>query len=408
MTEKKPVVMVSSWPPRKCGIATFAEEAMEFVQKKDPDRPTYVISHKDGEGDGVFPIIDLERKDWYVPVAEKVKELDPYAVHLQHEYGLYNYVDEDGRSDNNAGFLELLDRLRSVPTIVEPHTVHGRMKEHEEQFIHELTPRCSVVLFKCHYQKWRLEWTYSMHGWEIPENIMIVPHGARPDRRYAIDQADDLKDEIGLGHLKGKHIIGLVGWIQRNKRWDVVTGMWEDICAEIEEKTGEDWLLLAAGDLRDPYDIGAYAEYLSGVNVLAEKGAAEFYKFTPRGAIYYKVMAVCDFVLLPSLDETQSGTLARIIALNKPFITTAPLEGLTAQTLESGGGLLFSNRDMLQRQIVRMATDESLRWQLGYNLHQYLLSEVSWEIIAEKYYEAYQMANLQEHEGIPVSIPPEF
>jgi len=144
------------------------------------------------------------------------------------------------------------------------------------------------------------------------------------------------------------------------------------------------------------------------VNVLAEKGAAEFYKFTPRGAIYYKVMAVCDFVLLPSLDETQSGTLARIIALNKPFITTAPLEGLTAQTLESGGGLLFTNRQMLQNQIVRMATDESLRWQLGHNLHQYLLSVVSWEIIADKYFSAYEMANQQEHEGIPVEIPPEF
>ncbi|MFW6181115.1 MAG: hypothetical protein ACOC8N_05145 [Spirochaetota bacterium] len=49
-------------------------------------------------------------------------------------------------------------------------------------------------------------------------------------------------------------------------------------------------------------------------------------------------MAICDFIVLPSTDETQSGTLARIIALNKPFITTAPVEGLTAQTLESEGG----------------------------------------------------------------------
>jgi len=49
------------------------------------------------------------------------------------------------------------------------------------------------------------------------------------------------------------------------------------------------------------------------------------------------MMGVCDFIVLPSTDETQSGTLARIIALNKPHITTAPMEGLTAQTLESGG-----------------------------------------------------------------------
>ncbi|MFW6115293.1 MAG: hypothetical protein ACOC6E_03245 [Thermodesulfobacteriota bacterium] len=55
-------------------------------------------------------------------------------------------------------------------------------------------------------------------------------------------------------------------------------------------------------------------------------------------------MGVCDFIVLPSTDETQSGTLARIIALNKPYITIAPMEGLTAQTLESEGGLLFTTK----------------------------------------------------------------
>ncbi len=60
-------------------------------------------------------------------------------------------------------------------------------------------------------------------------------------------------------------------------------------------------------------------------------------------------MAVCDFIVLPSTDETQSGTLARIIALNKPFVTTAPMEGLTTQTLESEGGLLFTTKEMLRR-----------------------------------------------------------
>ena len=73
------------------------------------------------------------------------------------------------------------------------------------------------------------------------------------------------------------------------------------------------------------------------------------------------MMGVYDFIVLPSTDETQSGTLARIIALNKPYITTAPMEGLTAQTLESGGGLLlFTTKDMLKEQVIRLACDERL------------------------------------------------
>ncbi len=408
MPTDKPVVMVSSWPPRKCGIGTFAEEALEFIRAREPDRPAYVVCHTDGRGENVFPLIDIDRADWYVPAAEKIKELDPYVVHLQHEYGLYNHVDERGASDGNIGFIRLLEELRDYPTVVEPHTVHGRMKEHEEQFIRRLAGVCNVLLFKCHYQKWRLDWTFSTRGWERPHNIMIVPHGARADRRYAIDQVDVLKEELGLGHLRGRHVIGLVGWIQSNKRWDILTDMWDSVHDEIQETTGQDWTLLAAGDMRDPNHRSDFERYVNGVKFLEEKGIGHFYRFTPRGDIYYKVMGVCDFVVLPSIDETQSGTLARIIALNKPYVTTAPLEGLTAQTLESGGGLLFTNKEMLRRQILRLATDEGLRWQLGHSLFRYLMDVVSWEVIAGQYYEAYAAANAEVHEGRPIQIPPEF
>jgi len=407
---KKPVVMIGSWPPRKCGIATFAEEAMEFVRAHEPDRPAFVICHTDGDGPNVFPLIDMDREDWYAPVGKKLLELDPYVVHLQHEYGLYNYVDAHGESDENHGFIKLLDfcRKHDIPTVVEPHTVHGRMKDMEEAFIRDAARLCNVLMFKCHYQKWRLDWTFSCHDWKRPHNIFIVPHGARADRRFSIDEVEALKGELELPQLRGKHIIGLVGWIQSNKRWDILTDMWDSIHEEICEKTGQDWVLLAAGDMRDPNHLSDYNKYVHDLKLLEEQGKAHFYKFTPRGEVYYKVMGICDFVVLPSIDETQSGTLARIIALNKPYVTTAPMEGLTAQTLESGGGLLFTNRKMLRERIVELATNEGLRWELGHKLYRYLLDVVSWEVIARQYYEAYAMANAEVHEKVPVNIPSEF
>ena len=408
MSEQKPIVIVSSWPPRECGIATFAEEAAEFIHKRDPERPLYVISHEDGEGENVFPIIDISNPDWYRPVAEKIRELEPYAVHLQHEYGLYEYVNEAGDGDNNEGFLRLLDEIEGIPTVVEPHTVHGRMKDHEEAFVREVSRLCNVLIFKCHYQKWRLDWTFSSKDWDRPHNIMVIPHGARPDRRYPIGEVPKLKEELGLGHLKNKRIAGLVGWIQSNKRWDILTSMWTDIRQEVLERTGEDWTLLGAGDMRDPDHREDYEKYVEEVKLLQKDGLAHFYEFTPRGKIYYKVMGICDFIVLPSIDETQSGTLARIIALNKPYVTTAPLEGLTAQTIESGGGLLFTNKPMLREKVIRLASDEDLRWELGFRLYRYLMNEVSWEVIAGQYFEAYERANAEVYDGQKVDIPPEF
>src|SRR5680860_1264321 len=70
---RDPIVMISSYPPRLCGIGTFAEEAREFIQKAHLEREVLVISHTDGRGEGVIPLIDMSRTDWWRPVVEKVK-----------------------------------------------------------------------------------------------------------------------------------------------------------------------------------------------------------------------------------------------------------------------------------------------------------------------------------------------
>ena len=405
-----PIVMISSYPPRLCGIATFCEEAREFVKKHNPDRDVLVISHTDGAGDGVIPIIDNTKPHWWKPVADEVRKLRPYAVHVQHEYGLYEYHDERGQGDGNEGFLSLLDALSDVPTIIEPHTIHGRLTDFEANFIFKMSHRADVVLFKCHYQKWRLDWDFTGRGWDTPRNIMVVPHGARPDRSYTLAEVVELRKELGLDEAPrlATHVVGLIGWIQSNKRWDILTSMWEEIVEEIEEHTGQEWDLLAAGAMRDPNHKEDYEKYKEEIKFLENKGLAHYYEFVPRGDLYYKMMAVCDFIVLPSTDETQSGTLARIIALNKPYITTAPMEGLTAQTIDSGGGMLFTNKEMLRRQVIELACSEDLRMELGTRLKHYLDTEVSWDVVADQYNEAYRLASRAREAGKPVMLPMEW
>jgi len=406
----KPIVMISSWPPRLCGIATFAEEAREFIQKHNPGRDVLVISHVDGEGEGVFPLINMSRRDWWMPVVKKIETLDPYAVHIEHEYGLYEYCDARGRGDGNAGFLALLEALSDYPVIVEPHTIHGRMSEFEANFVYQMCKCTDVVLFKCDYQKWRLNWTMSGFGWETPRNVMVVPHGARPDRRWRVEDIPKLRAELGLdkaAHL-GPHLVGLVGWIQSNKRWDILISMWKEISQEIKRHCGEEWDLLAAGTMRDPAHKKDYERYKNGVEVLEREGLAHYFEFVPRGDIYYKVMAVCDFIVLPSLDETQSGTLARIIALNKPYITSSPMEGLTSQTLESDGGLMFTTKQMLKEKTIRLACSEEMRMRMGNNLKRYLDDVVSWDVVAEQYNEAYALAREAKKMKKKPELPMEF
>lgn len=404
---QRPVIMISSYPPRLCGIATFCEEAREFVQKAMPERPVHVVSHTDGEGEGVFPVIDISQRGWWKAAAATINDLKPYAIHIQHEYGLYNYIDSRGHSDGNEGFLDLLDAISEWPIIVEPHTVHGRLTDFEANFVYELSQRCDVLLLKCAYQKWRLDWSFPERGWEVPRNVMVVPHGARDDRRWSVEDVPGLRKELGIDSV-ATHLVGLIGWIQSNKRWDILTSMWEGIEAELRETTGQHWDLLAAGSMRDPNHKEDYENWKGQVELLEEKGLAHYYEFVPRGDIYYKMMAVCDFIVLPSVDETQSGTLARIISLNKPYITTAPMEGLTSQTLDCEGGLLFTNKKALRKKVIQLATDEKLRMELGNNLRDYLDNVVSWRIVAGQYLEAYDLARKAKETGQPVVLDREF
>jgi len=404
------IVLISSYPPRLCAVGGFCDEAREFIKKHNPTRPVIVISHLDGVGEGVFPLIDISQRNWWKPVAEKVAELRPYVVHVQHEYSLYEYHDERDRGDNNEGFIDLLDAISDWPTVVEPHTIHGRLRDPEADFVYKMCKAADVVLFKCAYQKWRLDWNFNGSGWKTPTNIMIVPHGARPDQRYSIREVPQLRQELGLDkvpHL-ASHLVGLIGWIQSNKRWDILTTMWEEIVLEIKERTGQEWDLLAAGTMRDPRDRANYEKYKDEVQLLESKGLAHYYEFIPRGDTFYKMMAVCDFIVLPTTDETQSSALARIFALNKPYITTAPMEGLTAQTLESGGGLLFTNKQMLKNSVIRLACDEQLRMELGSNLKRYLDTVVSWDNVAEQYNQAYEIARSAKQTGEPAQLPKEF
>ena len=410
MGKGKPVVLISSYPPRLCGIGTFTEEAREFIQKMYPERDVLVISHNDGAGEGVFPLIDMKNRFWWKPVVRQIKKLNPHVIHIEHEYGLYEYVDERGIGDGNQGFLEFLDAISEYPIVVEPHTVHGRLRDFEENFIYELCDKSDVVIFKSEYQKWRLSWTFTQRKWKMPTNIMIIPHGARPDMLRELEDIPRLKEELGLNKLEylSDHLVGLVGWIQSNKRWDILTSVWEEISGEIESRTGESWDLLAAGAMRDPNHFRDCQKYIQEIELLEQKGRAHYYEFIPRGEIYYKVMAVCDFIVLPSVDETQSGTLARIIALNKPFITTAPMEGLTAQTLESEGGLLFTSKKMLKEKVIKLACNKNMRIEFSNNLKKYLNEVVSWEVVAKQYKYAYKLARLKKIKSVEVNLPPDF
>lgn len=400
----RPLVVVSSYLPRQCEVATFVAEFLEFMRRQVPDRPIHIICHKDGQGDNVHPIIDLRKRLWHEPVAELIKKLDPYVVHIQHEYSLYEHV-ERGRGDNNKRLLELLDLIRKCPTVVEAHSVYPRLKEREEDLLRGLLERATVVVLKSDHQKWSLGKALYGTDWKMPHNVTVIPYGARPDRRHGDYEIDGIKDELGVGELKGRRVVGLVGWTDEAQRWDVVLGCWEEIQQTIFNATGESWLLCVAGDIQDERDKPYLDKCRATIETLEQKGLAKFLPSSLRSDTFYKVMTVCDFVVLPATSGSSQELLARAVALNKPFVAAVPLDGLALQAIESEGGLLFTDKASLKKKVVRLACDERVRRELGENLKRYLDNCVSWDIIIPQYLKVYEDARQAVETGKPVDYP---
>lgn len=71
----------------------------------------YVISHTDEQVGGhesqpnVFGIIDISKPDWERVIFDKIMDLKPDVVHIQHEYGLYANEGDYGISIIDLLFL---------------------------------------------------------------------------------------------------------------------------------------------------------------------------------------------------------------------------------------------------------------------------------------------------------------
>ncbi|HSM33007.1 MAG TPA: glycosyl transferase family 1, partial [Anaerolineae bacterium] len=108
------IAFVSTYPPRRCGIATFTADLgravgnHEIVALRRPDE----VAH---QGHLVHHAIRTDVRADYARVARALNACDIDAVSLQHEYGIWG-------PDDGGGVLDFLAAL-SVPAVATLHTV---------------------------------------------------------------------------------------------------------------------------------------------------------------------------------------------------------------------------------------------------------------------------------------------
>lgn len=303
------VTFISTYPPRKCGIATYTRDLVEQLQKQNNSVEIVALDGNKKERFDypsiVTATIEKDNRKDYVATAEKINISNTDIVHIQHEYGIF------GGSDGEY-VLDFARTLRK-PFVVTFHTTLKTPSQRQMFIIRELTRLSRGVITMKEIGKDRLTSIYGVNG----RDISIIFHGV-PDMDHL--QKEEMKNKLGFGK---RFILMTSNLISSNKGIEYAIQALPTIIKKIPQI-----LLLIVGETHPQVkekEGEAYREMLQ--ELVKGLGVGNHVQFVNQ---YLSIdslkeyFAAADIVITPYFDAEQitSGTLAYAIGAGKVCIST--------------------------------------------------------------------------------------
>lgn len=305
------VACVSSFPPRECGIATFAADVASALDKHST-KPTKIVAMNEPNatrqyGSQVQWRIDQNDPASYLRVAESLNRSTVDIVNIQHEYGLFG--GQDG-----AMLLPFMDAVRQ-PIVTTLHTVLPEPTESMRAVTQAIGAKSAAVVVLAQSAIAMLRDTYGIDERKlhyIPHGIPTVPR--KPGMRRA------MKAQLGFS---GRTLLSTFGLIGRGKGIEYVI---QALPPLIEKHPNLLYLVLGEthpGVRR--HEGEQYREYLQ--SLVRDLGLHDHVQFENRYLGLEELvnyLLATDVYLMPYLDPSQivSGTLAYAVGCGKAVIAT--------------------------------------------------------------------------------------
>lgn len=319
------VALIGTYPPRKCGIATFTSDIVEQAARHTPEISFDVFALDDGKASrdypaGIEPLL-ADEPAHYRDAADAINAGGVDAVWLQHEYGIFGGVDGELVCD-------FVDRL-APPLVLTLHTVLSEPSENQRRILEHLLERASRVMVMSHHSRELL-----IDGYQAsPARIEVIEHGA-PDRPFG--RTATAKAALGiadrpvlmsfglLGPGKGlEHVIdALPAILQRHP--DLlyrVVGATHPVLAARDGESYREMLMERARSLGVSHAIQWENRFLDNEELLDRLEACDIF-VTPY----------------PGLQQSTSGTLSYAVALGKAVVATPYIHA--RELLADGVGIL--------------------------------------------------------------------
>lgn len=306
------IAFISSYPPRRCGIATYTKDLATGINNLNPDRLAEIIALDDPLSESLeYPwevSHRIHQNEWgdYEKVLDYLNNSTIDMVSIQHEYGIYG-------GEHGAFLVDFVKQLKK-PFIVTLHTILTTPGAPHKAIIQELCSRAAAVVVMLPSAVDILRDIYGV----APEKVVAIHHGA-PDFPFEPD-VTEVKKELGLA---GRVVMSSVNLISASKCLEyaiealpavvkqcpeflyLIVGQTHPVVLKNEGEVYREKLQKLARDLGVEDNVRFINEYVTLEQLVDYVRASDFY-ITPY----------------EGLEQISSGSLAYAIAAGKLCIST--------------------------------------------------------------------------------------
>jgi glycosyltransferase involved in cell wall biosynthesis len=381
----KKVVFISSFPPRKCGIATFTSDLINSTSlaAKGEFEPLVVTMRSDGHKytDPVKFEIRQNVKSDYICAADYINFSHIDLVCVQHEFGLFG---------GNAGsYLNLLLKRLKAPVITTLHTVLNKPSPAYHKSLVDVCKNSDKVVTMNERGVSMLRDIYDVSG----KKVDLIPHGI-PDLPFV--DSNYYKHKF---NLEGRKTILTFGLLNKNKGIEVMLKAMPRIV-----KSDPSIIYIVLG-MTHPFVLKEEGESyrFSLQNMVKELGLQDhviFYNRFVDDEELHNFLCAADIYVTPYRNEEQltSGTLSFAVGSGKAVVSTPYWAAM--ELLADGRGILvpFGDSEKIAEEIIKILNDDTLFYSLRGQAYDYGRSR-TWAKIGQAYWKLFSATRE------PVRIP---
>ena len=195
------VLVISTFPPRECGIATYTQDLMKSLDNQFDKSFDVKICALDNENqkprysDSIDYFLDANSPTSLSDLSKEINENDNiHIVLIQHEFGLFR--------NNEAKLLQFLSQLEKSVLVVF-HTVLPRPDINLQQNVQEIAKVADGIIVMTNSSSTILENDYQVNK----DKISVIPHGTHLVEHIS---EETLKKKYNLSNKKVLSTFGLL------------------------------------------------------------------------------------------------------------------------------------------------------------------------------------------------------